>query len=278
MIPVLVNSESTTYQSDVNANIRVSHIQNLTAYLPTIQNDLEKSFTSGSLNDKTNNSSILWGLFSSNIHSSVVENDATLFSSITPKLSEFYSDKNRVEIYAEPLVNGLNIFSESEEKIKSTGVGIGNLWALSPIVLQDKFFISDNKKHTSRKTIPKLDLNTVLSKMSQKFDISNMSELKIFVSMPVILEISNLPKRLDKVIDCVNSFIRKLDPAGKSKIDVFHDDEIKDLQSITIEYFVKNATSDQCIQWTEDLVSEIIKIDEDMLNVIQVEVIPDDNY
>lgn len=278
MIPILLNSESTTYQSDVNANIRTSHIQNLTAYLPTIQNDLDKSFTSGSLNDKTNNSSIFWELLSSNIPSSVVENDATLFSSITPKLSEFYSDKNMVETYAEPLANRLNIFSEYEERIKNTGVGISNLWALSPIVLQDKFFTSDNKKHTSRKTIPKFDLNTVLSKVSQKFDISNMSELKIFVSMSVILEIPNLPKRLDKVIDCVNSFIRKLDPAGKSKIDVFHDDEIKDLQSISIEYFVKNATSDQCIQWTEDLVSEIIKIDEDMLNVIQVEVIPDDNY
>ena len=214
-----------------------------------------------------------------NTRSFIIEAETTAYSDIA--LKPFEIDRNKIsdqiETYLESLVDNVNAFSTHEKKIKNTWFGFHGLWDLSPVVLQDQIFMRNNRKSVSHKIIPKLNLDTVMSKMSQKFDISNTANIKKFVSTPIVLEMPNLVERLDKIIECVSSFMSKLDFVGKSEIDVFNDEEIEDFQLITIEYHVKNSTSDQCIQFTRDLVYEITQIDEDMLNMIQVEVIPDDN-
>ena len=166
-------------------------------------------------------------------------------------------------------------FLKSNKKSSSTWLGVDNLLNFSPIVSQADFMLKGEQIQLLQ-TAKKPSLNDVLLNIPQKFDNFDIIKLESFISTPTILEILNLPERLDKIICHVNSFIKKLGNNGKSKINVFSDEEIENFQSITIEYAVKNATSDQCIQWTELLVSEIIEIDENMLNMTQVEIIPDD--
>ena len=59
-----------------------------------------------------------------------------------------------------------------------------------------------------------------------------------------------------------------------NKIDIFKDEEIKDFQSISIECYVKGAKSVQCIEWTDEIIYKIIEIDEKILDVLQIEIIP----
>lgn len=37
-------------------------------------------------------------------------------------------------------------------------------------------------------------------------------------------------------------------------------------------------SSDQCIKWTEEIILKIMEFDENILNILQVEIIPDDNW
>lgn len=252
-------------------------LQNLTTHLPTIQSETDEAFEINSFNSKSENNSNLWELTLPSINSSDIEDETTFYHRVVSKSFETDKGENleQYENHIKSFVNSLSILA-SEDKIKNTRFSVHDLWDLSPIVLQDKFFTSKGQKYIDHK-IPKSNLNSILNKIPQKFDISNTSKLKEFVLTPTILNIPNLPKRLDRTIDGIISFISKLNCTGKTKMDVFHDKDIDDFQLITIEFFVKHVTSNQCIQWTEELVSEIIKIDEDMLDLIQVEVIPDDN-
>lgn len=123
------------------------------------------------------------------------------------------------------------------------------------------------------KSIIGSDLDGVISETSTKFDEVDVKELREFVSIPAVLDIPHLPGRLAAVFETVRAFLGRLSRAGKSRIGVFYDGDAAYDPLITIDYAV-NAPSDQCVRWTTDLISAIIEKDEDMLDIIQVEVVP----
>jgi len=118
------------------------------------------------------------------------------------------------------------------------------------------------------------DLDGVISEASAKFDEVDAKDLREFVSTPAVLDIPHLSGRLADVFETAHAFLGRLDRAGKSRIGVFYDGDAAYDPLITIDYAV-NAPSDQCIRWTTELISAIIEKDEDMLDIIQVEVVPE---
>lgn len=275
---ILTEPKTTINQNNIHIYNNVNYTQNISTHLSTTKNNVNTLFGIS--------------LFQNQIHEVPSSGDSALHSTYSPTLKSeeqshydtfqskpkpnFLKEKTwgKSEFYVEVLENYLT-FPKSEKKIHSTWVDFDDLSNLSPIVLQQDLVPRD-EKISLRQTSQKPRLDDILLNIPQKFDISNIVKLKSFILTPTILEIPNLPERLDKIICHVSSFMHKLGYDGKSKIDVFSDEEIENFQSIIIEYAVKNATSDQCIKWTESLVSEIIVIDENMLDIIQVEIIPDD--
>ncbi len=114
-------------------------------------------------------------------------------------------------------------------------------------------------------------LSRVISVAFTKFGEVDAEELREFVSTPEVLDIPHLPERLSAVFELVHAFIGRLNRAGKSRIGVFHDGDSED-KLITIKWYV-NASVDQCIKWADEMVSAIIEMDEDMLDIIMVGVV-----
>lgn len=167
------------------------------------------------------------------------------------------------------------IFSQSEKMKASLWRDFSKLLNF-PMTVPQNDSISKSKQQLLEQTRrPIRNLNTVLSNIPNKFDISDITQIKNFIYTSAVLDIPSLPARLDKIISYVSSFMHKIKRNGKSKIGVFIDEDIENFQSVTIEYFV-DATAKECRKWTDLLVLEIILMDERMLNIIQVEIIPDD--
>jgi len=280
MISVLHDPETTISQNTINVQINNPIIQNLPNRSSTTQNEIDNLFGINLFQYQRNNFFLMDELILLGTYSPILKSKEKSNPLDFSRRSEFYLDiehaPDKTRFHFEPITHGPNTLSEYDEKINNTIAGVSDLWTLTPIISQNQFLIPNREKYSLHKITPKPSLDDVLLNMSQKFDISYIPKLKSFVSMPIILEIPNLPERLDKIIDHISSFIHKLGRTGKSNIDVFHDEEIENFQSITIEYVIKNVTSDQCIEWTESLVSEILTIDENMLDIIRVEIIPDD--
>lgn len=275
---ILTESETTINQNNIFTYIGTDLIENVSAYLSTVQNNMNGLFGISLFQNQLQDFTSLGDSGSYSTHSPSLKLNEQLHYDPFQNNPKSNVSKEKIwgesKFYVESLQNYLT-FSESDKKINNTRLDFDDYLNISPIVLPVDFMSSDEQLPL-RQTIQKPRLDDILLKIPQKFDVCDIAQLRNFISIPKILEIPNLPERLDKIIYHVSSFMNKLGHEGKSKIDVFSDEEIENFQSITIEYVVKNATSDQCIQWTESLVSEIIAIDENMLNIIQVEIIPDD--
>ena len=88
--------------------------------------------------------------------------------------------------------------------------------------------------------------------------------------------LENFDKQLNQASNMIISFLDTLPIKSKNKIDIFQDEEIDEFQSIAIECYVQGATSVQCIEWTDKIISKIIEIDEKILDVLQIEIIPNE--
>ena len=275
---ILTESETTINQNNIRTYNNIHFIQNIFTHLSTAQNSANTLFGISLFQNQGHDFPSLGDSVSHSTYSPVLKSKEQLHYDTFQSESKFDVSKEKTwgesKFYVEVFQNYLTS-SESEKKINDTWFDFDDLLKISPVVLQDDF-VPRYEKYSLRQTSQKPNLNDILLNVPQKFDIFDIAKLKSFISTHAILEIPNLPERLDKIICHVSSFMHKLGCDGKSQIDVFSDEEIENFQSITIEYVVKNATSDQCIQWTESLISEIIVIDENMLNIIQVEIIPDD--
>ena len=152
------------------------------------------------------------------------------------------------------------------------------------IALQDHAIPYDGGAGTSKDVIPydggagtskdviMRNLDRIISEAAAKYDEVDVEDLRGFVSDPAVLYIPRLPERLSAVFDAIHAFIGRLDHAGKSRIGVFHDGDSED-KLITTKWYV-SASVDQCIKWTNEMVSAIIEMDEDMLDIIMVQVVP----
>ncbi len=116
-------------------------------------------------------------------------------------------------------------------------------------------------------------LDDIISNLNNKFNVTDIKTLKEFL-YNLIQTIDNFGERFIQVTDMINEFVNTKASGSENKIDVFRDEEIDDFESIAIECYIKGATSIQCIQWTDEVISKIIGIDEKMLNLLQIEVIP----
>jgi len=136
-----------------------------------------------------------------------------------------------------------------------------NEWVKMP----RKFSVKTNYTH---------DIDKLISNLKNRFDITNVFELKQFINSASIQTIENFNMQLNQVTDVIISFLNVVSKEFENKIEIFKDDEINDFESISIECYVKGSNSVQCIEWTEELVSKIIEIDKKILDVLQIEIIP----
>ncbi len=116
-------------------------------------------------------------------------------------------------------------------------------------------------------------LDDMISDLNNKFNVTDIKTLKAFLHNP-IQTVDNFGQQFIQITDMINEFLNTKTSEAKNKIDVFRDEEIDDFESIAIECYIKGATSIQCIQWTDEIISKIIDIDKKMLNLLQIEIIP----
>lgn len=156
---------------------------------------------------------------------------------------------------------------------KNKLVGWENVYAIGSLNADDLFKIP---RRFSVQTKQKSNIDESISKLKNRFDITNVSELKQFIISNPVQTIENFCTQLNQVTDMISSFLDTLSSESKNKIGIFKDEEINDFQSISIECYIKEANSTQCIELTDEIISKIIEIDEKILDVLQIEIIPYD--
>lgn len=159
-----------------------------------------------------------------------------------------------------------NLNTKKDELIRyRNAYAIGSLNANNLLEMPRKFSIQTKQKS---------NIDEIILNLNNKFDITNAFELKQFITNNPVQTIEKFGIQLKQVTDMVVSFLDTVSSGSKNKIDIFKDEEINNFQSISMECYVKGSNGVQCIKWTDEIIEKIIEIDEKILNVLQIEIIP----
>lgn len=118
------------------------------------------------------------------------------------------------------------------------------------------------------------ELEELIGTLYKNFEIKEPDALRKFFLKKSVLSVPKFTHEFDGLSKKLDEFFKEQNITYGGNIQVFHDHEISNLETISITIKIKNKTPSECVKLLHQLIINIVELNESILNDVQIQILP----